>query len=393
MKKMTLRSLLLAPALLVAIVAVLLAVVNLLPGHSRSQEVAGLVLTNLLPHFVVTSAIALLIGLALRRKRPGRLARATTATAAVALIALAVLTVRIMWAARAAGGSVNPIAALAISSPRSSPPDGREVYVTVEEGPLEAWIWRPPPTTTPAPILVEIHGGGWSMGTPNAPSLRWFADRGWLVVSVEYRLSTATQPTWERAPRDVACALAWTAANAARLGGDADRIVLSGQSAGGNLAINLGYAAALGRAEAGCGAAVPVPTAIVTYVPAVDPQDAYDRNITLPGVAGRRFVTQYIGGMPDALPDRMRAISAATYLSPKAPPTLIVEPEEDGFVPAEGVFRFADRARAAGVDITVARLPVVNHYAMFANTMADQAIRTITQRWLEERVGFFRPSR
>jgi acetyl esterase/lipase len=138
---------------------------------------------------------------------------------------------------------------------------------------------------------------------------------------------------------------------------------------------------------------VPVPAAVVTYVPAVDPQDAYDRDITLPGIVGRRFVTQYIGGTPDAFPERMRAISAATYLSPKAPPTLIVEPEEDGFVPAEGVFRFADRARAAGVDITVARLPVVNHYAMFANTVADQAIRTITQRWLEERGGFSQPSR
>jgi acetyl esterase/lipase len=390
---MIVRSLPLGLTLVVAIVAVLLAVVNLMPGHSRSQEVAGLLLTNLLPHFVVTSGLAMLIALAWRRKQPGRLARATTATAAVALIACAVLTVRIMWAAHAAGGSVNPIAALAISSPRSSPPDGREVYATVEEGPLEVWIWRPAPETTPAPILLEIHGGGWSMGTPNAPSLRWFADRGWLVVSVEYRLSTATQPTWDRAPRDVACALAWTAANAARLGGNADRIVLSGQSAGGNLAINLGYAAALGHAESGCGGTVPVPAAIVTYVPAVDPQDAYDRDITLPGVAGRRFVTQYIGGTPDAFPDRMRAISAATYLSPNAPPTLIVEPEEDGFVPAEAVFRFADRARAAGVNITVARLPVVNHYAVLANTVADQAIRTITQTWLEERGGLVRPSR
>jgi acetyl esterase len=388
---MIFRSLLLGLTLAGALFAVLLAAVSLLPGHSWPQEVAGLLLTNLLPHFVLASGLALAIGLARQRKRPGRLARATTMTAAIALVALGALTVRIMWAARAAGGSLNPIAALAIASPGSSPPDVREVYSTVEEHPLEAWIWRPVPEATPAPILLEIHGGGWSMGTPHAPSLRWFADRGWLVVSVEYRLSTAAQSTWDRAPRDVTCALVWTAANAARLGGDAGRIVLIGQSAGGNLAINLGYAAALGRAESGCGGTVPVPTAVVTYVPAVDPQDAYDRDITLPGIDGRRFVTQYIGGAPDAFPDRMRAISAATYLSAKAPPTLIVEPEEDGFVPAEGVFRFADRARAAGVDITVAHLPVVNHYAMFTNSVADQAIRTITQRWLETRVGLQPP--
>jgi beta-mannosidase len=51
----------------------------------------------------------------------------------------------------------------------------------------------------------------------------------------------------------VACALVWTAQNAALLGGDPTRLVVAGDSAGGNLAVNLAYAAALGQAQSGCG--------------------------------------------------------------------------------------------------------------------------------------------
>lgn len=69
-------------------------------------------------------------------------------------------------------------------------------------------------------MILYIHGGGFTIGksTETAADLRWFADRGWLVVSVEYRLFGPGNPTWDKAPDDVACALA-TYENAARFGG------------------------------------------------------------------------------------------------------------------------------------------------------------------------------
>ena len=45
----------------------------------------------------------------------------------------------------------------------------------------------------------------------------------------------------------------------------------------------------------------------------------------------------------------------------------------------------AERARTVGVDVTVARLPVVNHFIIYNNSLGDQAVRSITQRWLEGR--------
>lgn len=111
------------------------------------------------------------------------------------------------------------------------------------------------------PVIVYIHGGGFMAGTftETAADLRWFADQRWLVFSTEYRLFGPEHPTWDRAPEDVACALVWIAKNATRFGGVVSRLALMGDSAGGNLAVNLGYAAAEGRAQH-CGGVPPVLT-------------------------------------------------------------------------------------------------------------------------------------
>ena len=74
----------------------------------------------------------------------------------------------------------------------------------------------------------------------------------------------------DKAPVDVACGLGWVAQHASDLGGDPKRIVVLGASAGGNLALNLGYQASMGQARPSCGVSVPVPAAVVAYVPIVD---------------------------------------------------------------------------------------------------------------------------
>lgn len=206
------------------------------------------------------------------------------------------------------------------------------------------------------------------------------------VVSIDYRLFKPGRPTWDKAPVDVACGLAWVHANAARFGGDPERIVLLGDSAGGNLAINLGYAAALGQVQSDCGP-VPVPKAVVVQYPAVDPVATYERGYPVPGFEPRMLVQGYVGGAPEDHPDRMRAISSATYLSGRAPPTLVIEPEKDGLVVSEGVYAFVRKAKAAGVEIQLVRIPFANHVynQIAANSIGNQARRTITAHYLNAR--------
>ncbi len=86
------------------------------------------------------------------------------------------------------------------------------------------------------PILLYIHGGGWSIGDKANVWLRpqWAFENDWVLVSVNYRLSPDVMHP-EHA-RDVAAAIAYVHKNASSYGADPDRIVIMGHSAGAHLA-------------------------------------------------------------------------------------------------------------------------------------------------------------
>ena len=91
------------------------------------------------------------------------------------------------------------------------------------------------------PVLLFIHGGGWSFGHKSSPTLGMYektgetlASLGMIVVMANYRLSP-----WVQHPehiKDVARAFAWTRKHIREHGGDPDAIILLGHSAGGHLA-------------------------------------------------------------------------------------------------------------------------------------------------------------
>jgi len=92
-----------------------------------------------------------------------------------------------------------------------------------------------------APVLLFVHGGGWSIGDKAhaaGDKARWANSKGWAFASANYRL--VPQATVEQQAADVASAIAWLRANAAREGLDPDRIVLMGHSAGAHLVALIG---------------------------------------------------------------------------------------------------------------------------------------------------------
>lgn len=99
-----------------------------------------------------------------------------------------------------------------------------------------------------APMVVYVHGGGWAAGDKANQIIHkvdLFAQKaGWVFASVDYRLSPSPgDPDAVRSPahaQDVADAVAWLRAHAARFGGDPDRIALVGHSAGAHLVSLLG---------------------------------------------------------------------------------------------------------------------------------------------------------
>src|SRR5262245_19641642 len=87
----------------------------------------------------------------------------------------------------------------------------------------------------PHPVLVYLHGGGWVAGSPKSHrklGLR-FAEAGFLVVNVDYRLAPETP--FPGPFEDCVFAVRWAAQNAARFGGDPNRLAVGGDSACGIL--------------------------------------------------------------------------------------------------------------------------------------------------------------
>ncbi len=96
-------------------------------------------------------------------------------------------------------------------------------------------ICRPAHTTDPRPIVYNIHGGGMVAGSHRLGiPLDWAEELGLVMVSVGYRL--APEHPHPAPVEDCYAGLLWTAEHAKEIGGDPNRIVLAGGSAGGGLA-------------------------------------------------------------------------------------------------------------------------------------------------------------
>jgi acetyl esterase/lipase len=103
----------------------------------------------------------------------------------------------------------------------------------------------PAGTTCRKPVVLWVHGGGYQSGDKAngmAAKKALLNSRGWILVSVNYRLTTPGSATSARFPDhydDVASAVAWVHGNIARYGGDPGRIALLGHSAGADIVSNV----------------------------------------------------------------------------------------------------------------------------------------------------------
>jgi acetyl esterase/lipase len=98
-------------------------------------------------------------------------------------------------------------------------------------------LYVPRDANGPTPVLMYIHGGGWVGGSKEANVLRLlpYLEMGWAVVNVGYRLGAVARAP--AAVEDGLCALRWVIRNADEYNLDPSRIVTSGNSAGGHLAL------------------------------------------------------------------------------------------------------------------------------------------------------------
>ncbi|HEX7852040.1 MAG TPA: alpha/beta hydrolase [Sphingomonas sp.] len=337
--------------------------------------------------------VALLIGLLANSLHKSPVAIAIVVTATVTLLATTGVMLHLLYVAQSNGARINVVRALELRElPDGARPDESRVYSRPQGEDLWLDIYHPAQTAPDglSPVLIAVHGGGFFQGSRafGAANQRWFADHGWTVISIDYRLARDDRPTWDLATRDVQCALAWTAANAATLHIDLDRVTLTGGSAGGSLAMAAGYLADAKRTDPECGPAIPHVAVVVAKAPLIDvigswyyPGELRDEQ--------RSYLTRYIGGSPRDYPERYAAIDLRHFQFPSNPPTLLLGGASDPLLPAEAGADFMRKANAAGLEVHQILFPYSGHdFNTTYNSITNQAMRQIIAQFIvDHKVG------
>ncbi len=257
----------------------------------------------------------------------------------------------------------------------------RDVLVSGAAGRIPARVYHPEPGTR-LPLVVWFHGGGWvtgSVAVADWPCRAIASAAQVVVVSVEYRLAPETP--FPGPVEDAAAATAWLCGHADQLGADATRMVVAGDSAGGNLAAAV---AVLARDGGG----PPIAGQVLVY-PALSPPDpeahpSYRENaegymLTAADMAW--FWAHYLdagAGVVPAAAAPLR-IADATGL-PRA--SIVVA----GFDPLrdEGI-AYAELLRAAGIEARLREWPGLIHGFLWMAGELPQAAELVS--WIADELG------
>jgi acetyl esterase/lipase len=237
---------------------------------------------------------------------------------------------------------------------------------TIQYGPHRrvnrADIWRRSdlPRDGKAPVVLQVPGGAWAIGMrrPQAyPLLAHLAERGWICVSIDYRVSP--RHTWPDHIVDVKRALAWIRENIADYGGDPDFVAITGGSAGGHLCSLAALTADDPQWQPGFEHA---DTSVAAAVPIYGRYDWF----TVKG-SGRK---EFIAFLQKFVVKKRFAEHKQVYLDassirrvrPDAPPFFILHGQDDSIIPVHEGREFAEALRGVSTSAVVyAEIPHAQH--------------------------------
>jgi acetyl esterase/lipase len=196
--------------------------------------------------------------------------------------------------------------------------------------------------------------------------LPWL-EMGWNVVNVEYRLARISRAP--AAVEDCLCALRWIGAHAAEYKIDPKRLVVSGDSAGGHLALTTGMIPDSAGLDRECASTTPLPkvAAIVNWYGITDVADILD------GPNMKLYAVTWMGSMPNRT-EIAKRVSPLTYVRADLPPIFTIHGDADPTVPYTHATRLHEALRAAGVQNQLLTIPGGKH----GNFTADERLRIFT---------------
>ena len=211
-------------------------------------------------------------------------------------------------------------------------------------------LYLPEKSAGPLPLLIWVHGGGWMNGSKDncLPLRQGFAQRGFAVASINYRLSS--HAIFPAQIEDCKAAIRWLRAHAKEYNLDPGRFGVWGSSAGGHLVALLGTSGDVktfdtganldqsSRVQAVCDWYGPTDFAVFATTP------GYERHGTDSSAEAK-----LLGGVVAEKKDQAAKASPLTYVTPGDPPFLIMHGDKDGTVPPNQSQLLFDALKKAGV--------------------------------------------
>jgi acetyl esterase/lipase len=251
------------------------------------------------------------------------------------------------------------------------------LYVTENGVELKLDVYSRRDVTTPQPTLIFFHGGFWVAGSKDSQTLNimpWL-EKGWNVVVVGYRLgAVAPAPA---AAVDAFCALRWVGANAAMYNFDTSKLVASGQSAGGHLALTLGMLNE-GGFDANCPAGeTPRVAAVINWFGVTNVADV------ISGPNRNETPARWFGSMAQADAVALaQKLSPTQYVRDDLPPILTIQGDADAVVPYQHGVMLHDALARTNTKNLLLTIPGGGHGRFTANerTMIYEVINTFLEQ-------------
>lgn len=239
-------------------------------------------------------------------------------------------------------------------------------------------VYRCRSRPTGAPVLLQIHGGGWAISNKNQqgkPIMLHMASRGWVCVAPNYRLSP--RATWPAQIEDVKRALAWIREHVHEFGGDPSLVLVTGGSAGGHLTALAALSANDPDFQQGF---EHVDTTVQGAIPLYGIYDVTDLQRSRLHRRTIKFWERFV--MKKRLAAHREAFERASPMHrvrEDAPPFFVVHGRNDTLAPVDDARRFAAELRhVSRAPVVYAELPGTQHaFDVFPSIRTAHVVRAV----------------
>ena len=349
-----------------------------IPGH-----VPSLMISTFSQYWVMTLVMLLIVTVVWVIWRRTSISKVVLVMTLVALASSGIGIYQMMKALNDAGANVDFLAFFSpwdVSDIKTADAD----YTQGLNGPLGLTVYYDEDGKQDKPVIFYTHGGGWIYETRHARDFdcKVLARIGYVVVSWDYDLSTSEVHLWDTVERQAVEAMTWVRDNVAAYGGSTERFYMIGDSAGGQITLDVAAKVSAGLDKASDGGELMEIDAICCDYPVASPTAFWDYDGDLVNAKGQKMVEYYIGGTPEEEPLHAAAIEPSLYVTENMPPTFMLVPESDSLVPPDATYEFAKKLYSLGVEVSVVTVPHANHAFDYVRaTLGNQAYITYIVNW------------